>query len=253
MEKASYLPVCMHSSKSIMKQSANSENVEGTGYFKATREDLLRTLNDPSRVKTQVDIVAPLKVERMLDIGCGIGQALLPLAVSKNAFGIGVDISNAALRMGREFYTTHIPSAKVAFLQSKAESLPFESDSFDVVNCGLALPYTDNAHAIAEVARVLRPGGLFLLKIHHTRYYLREFWRGITSRDISSIIHGGRVLVAGTIYHLVRRQPHARFLNETFQTKWLLSRELAKHGLTIEREQLNSNPLTPAYIIHKAA
>jgi ubiquinone/menaquinone biosynthesis C-methylase UbiE len=236
----------------MLKQPAKSEPAEDIEYFEATRDDLLRALNDPSRVKTKLDIVAPLKVERVLDIGCGIGQALFPLAVSKNAYGIGVDIAGAALRIGREFYATHLPDAKVAFMQSKAESLPFDSACFDVVNCGLALPYTDNARAIAEVARVLRPGGLFLLKVHHMRYYLREFRRGVTSRNASSVIYGGRVLVAGIIYHLVRRQPRARFLNETFQTLWLLRRELMKHKLTIEREQPNSNPLTPAFVIHKA-
>jgi ubiquinone/menaquinone biosynthesis C-methylase UbiE len=235
-----------------LKLPVNSENVEDIEYFEATRDDFIRTLNDPSRVKAKLDIVAPLKVERVLDIGCGIGQALFPLAVSKDAFGIGVDISSAALRIGREFYATHLPDAKVAFMQSKAESLPFDSANFDVVNCGLALPYTDNARVIAEVARVLRPGGLFLLKIHHARYYWREFRRGITSRSTSLVILGGRVLVAGAIYHLVRRQPRARLLNETFQTLWLLRRELMKHKLTIEREQPNSNPLTPAFIINKA-
>lgn len=236
-----------------MKRPANNgETTEDIEYLEATRDELLRALNDPSRIKAQMEIVAPRKVERVLDIGCGIGQALFPLAVSKDAFGIGVDISSAALKIGREFYETHLPDAKVAFIQSKAESLPFDSARFDVVNCGLALPYTDNARVIAEVARVLRPGGLFLLKIHHARYYLREFRRGITSRSTSLVLLGGRVLVAGTIYHLIRRQPRARFLNETFQTPWLLRRELTKHKLTIEREQPNSNPLTPAYVIHKA-
>ena len=99
---------------------------------------------------------------------------------------------------------------------------------------------------------MLRPGGLFLLKIHHARYYLRELRRGLLSRDLSTIIYAGRVLVAGAIYHLTRRQPSGvRFLNESFQTEWLLRRELAKCGLRIDRERADSNPLTLAFVIYR--
>ncbi|MBC7929904.1 MAG: class I SAM-dependent methyltransferase [Rubrivivax sp.] len=220
-------------------------------YFKATRQDFLRTLQDPSRVRHLIDIIHS-EVGCVLDVGCGIGQALFPLAVSKKAIGIGVDISDVGVRMGREFYAEHLPDARVAFVRAKAESLPFEADSFDIVNCGLALPYTDNARALAEIARVLRPGGLFLLKFHHARYYLRELRRGIFSRDLTTIIYAGRVLVAGAIYHLTGRQPSGiRFLNESFQTRWLLSRELAKCGLSIARERPDSNSLTPAFVIYR--
>ncbi len=132
-------------------------------------------------------------------------------------------------------------------------SLPFAPDSFDLVNCRLALPYMRNARAIAKVARVLRPGGLFLLKIHHARYYLRELWQGLSAGDPLSVVHGARVLAAGTLYHLVRRQLRVRLLNESYQTRWLLRRELAKHGMVIEREQIKTNPLTPAFVIRKAA
>ena len=231
--------------------SGGSEE-DNTPYFHATRDELLLTFEDPSRVRAVADLVAPpFKVERVLDVGCGVGQALFPLAVSRDALGVGVDISDAALRMGREVYETHLPGAKIAFAKSAAESLPFADASFDVVNCGLALPYTDNARVIAEVARVLRPGGMFLLKIHHARYYLDLLRRGLARLEVSSVIYGGRVLAAGTLYHLTGRQPRVRFLNESFQTRRLLRRELSKHGLSIEREHVNTNPLTPHFVISK--
>jgi ubiquinone/menaquinone biosynthesis C-methylase UbiE len=228
-----------------------SNTVEDEQYYKITRENLIRDLSDPSSVKTTLDNIATLKVERVLDIGCGIGQALFPLAVSRGATGIGIDVSPMGLRMGREFYAAHLPEAKVTFIRAEAESLPFAPESFDLVNCSLALPYIDNARGIAEVSRVLRPGGVFLLKIHHARYYLRELWQGLMTRNLLSMIHGGRVLTAGTLYHLAQRQPRAKLLNESYQTKWLLRRELAKQGLFIEREQIETNPATPAFVIYK--
>jgi ubiquinone/menaquinone biosynthesis C-methylase UbiE len=123
-----------------------------------------------------LDGVVIARVERVLDVGCGAGQALFPLAVSEGAFGVGVDISEMGLRLAREFYATHLPHAKITFLRAKAESLPFPAQSFDVVNCGLALPYMNNARAFAEIARVLRPGGIFLLKIHHETEPSAAIW-----------------------------------------------------------------------------
>ena len=223
-----------------------------TSYFRAAREEFLLTIEDPARVRAVAELVAPpFRVERVLDVGCGVGQALFPLAVSRGAVGVGVDISDAALRMARELYEAPLPHAKVTFSKAAAESLPFADASFDVVNCGLALPYTDNARVIAEVARVLRPGGMFLLKIHHARYYMSLLLRGLAKLEVSSVIYGGRVLAAGTLYQLTGRQPRARFLNESFQTRRLLRRELSKHSLSIEREHVNTNPLTPYFVIVK--
>lgn len=187
-------------------------------YHQANIADLLRALSDPASVRSSLENIGTSNVERVLDIGCGIGQALYPLAASNGAFGVGVDVIDAGLHIGRDFYAEHLSDARVSFVHSRAESLPFADDTFDVVNCGLALPYMDNARAIAQVARVLRPGGIFLLKIHHPRYYLKMLWTGLLARDFLSLVHGGRVLVAGTVYHLTGRQPRLKLLNESFQT-----------------------------------
>ncbi len=224
--------------------------MEDEQYYLATEKNLLQALTDPSAVKAVLDQVR-IKVERVLDIGCGIGQALLPLAVHSGATGIGVDVSPVSLRMGRTFYGTHLPEARIAFIRAPAEMLPFATESFDLVNCGLALPYMHNARAIAEAARVLRREGIFLLKIHHPRYYLRELWLGLNNCDLLSVVHSARALIAGSLYHLTRRQPQTWLLNESYQTEWMLRRELAKHGMFIERAQLQTNPLTPAFVIRK--
>jgi SAM-dependent methyltransferase len=225
--------------------------VEDEQYYIIVRNNLLSDINDPSDVRVMLDDIGDLNVERVLDVGCGIGQALFPLAVLMGVLGVGVDIFPLGLRMGREFYASHLPEACITFILAGAESLPFAPGSVDLVNCGLALPYMRNARAIAEVARVLHPGGIFLLKIHHASYYMRRLLQGLTEGDLLAVIHSGRVLTAGTLYHLVRRQPRAKLLNESYQTRWLLRRELAKHGMIIEREQINTNPLTPAFVIRK--
>ena len=154
--------------------------------------------------------------------------------------------------MGQEFYAERALGDRVTFISGKGEDLPFASGSFDVVNCGLALPYMNNARALDEIERVLRPGGILLLKIHHTRYYLRDLWQGLLSRRLLEMVHSGRVLALVALYHLTDRQISTRILgNETFQTRWLLRRELKRRGLSIESERRDTTPRAPAFVISK--
>ncbi|HWS56516.1 MAG TPA: hypothetical protein VN228_20425, partial [Pyrinomonadaceae bacterium] len=118
--------------------------------------------------------------------------------------------------------------------------------------CRLALPYTDNARCLSELARVLRPGGALLLKIHHARYYLNKLRRGLFGGDPVSAVHAARVLAAGLLYQLTGRQPRTRLPSrETFQTARLLGRELRRRGLEVRRELRDSNPQTPSFLVVK--
>lgn len=207
---------------------------------------------DAARARESLEAVAGLDVGRVLDVGCGAGQELLPFASGLGALCAGADVTPEAGHAGRELFGSHAPGARVAFVRAAAESLPFAGGSFDVVICRLALPYTDNARCLSELARVLRPGGALLLKIHHARYYARKLRGGLRAARPASALHAARVLAAGLLYHLTGRQPRARLLGrETFQTERLLRRELARCGLEIRRELRDSNPLTPSFLIFK--
>ena len=224
---------------------------EDAAYLTTMRERLYLEFEDPSRVGCGDDVVAGLEVSRVLDVACGVGQALLPLAVGHGAFGVGVDLSEMACRMGSESFASHLPEAPTAFVRGQAESLPFASASFDVVNCALSLPYTNNRKAIAEMSRVLRPGGLLILRIHHALYYTWMLQRGLKSLDFHPIVHAAKVLVAGTVYHLSGRQCRVRWFTETFQTRWLLRRDLEMAGLCIDYELAGSHPQSPTFAISK--
>lgn len=235
-----------------MRSLPQKEAEEFDSYLRIARKNLIAAMNEPTSFQPFLQTVADLNLERVLDVGCGMGQMLYPFVAFKGAFGVGIDPTYQACSMGQDFYATHAPTARVRFIYGTAESLPFESASFDVVQCGLALPYMDNARAIDEIARVLRPGGVLLLKIHHARYYLGDLWRGLLSRKLLTMVHASRVLAVGAIYHLTGRQTDTRLLgNETFQTRWLLRRELSRRGLNIERERFDTSPRTPAFVISK--
>lgn len=221
-------------------------------YLHVARQNLITAISQPASFEPFLEIVADRKVGRVLDIGCGMGQMLYPFVAFKGAFGVGIDPTEQACRIGHDFYSERALSDRVKFISGKGEKLPFASASFDLVNCGLALPYMNNARALDEIERVLRPGGILLLRIHHARYYLRDLWRGLISRNLLSMLHAGRVLAVGAIYHLTSRQTSTRILgSETFQTRWMLQRELARRGLSIEQERHDTTSPAPAFVISK--
>lgn len=95
--------------------------------------------------------------ERILQIECGEGEGALFLAREFPSARIrGVDssaeaIRKAAARIGLD------PEGRVAFKQGGPRALPFPDDHFDL------LAAVDAAPALAEAARVLRPGGFLAL------------------------------------------------------------------------------------------
>src|SRR5688500_10909613 len=110
------------------------------------------------------DAVKDLNIKRVLDVGCGAGQELLPFLEKTGAFCVGIDIAGELGKVTGKFFDENGFSERANFARSKGEELPFAGESFDVVLCRVALPYMNNRQTIAEIARILKPGGVFLLK-----------------------------------------------------------------------------------------
>ena len=105
-----------------------------------------------------LDWVAPAPGLRWVDVGCGNG-AFTELIVQRCApAGVdGVDPSEGQLAFARTR-----PASRVAkFTQGDAMALPYPNASFDVATMALVIFFVpDPAKGIAEMVRVLRPGGL---------------------------------------------------------------------------------------------
>lgn len=98
--------------------------------------------------------------QRLLDVGCGLGEAALELAADLGADGeiVGVDISAEMLRVARS--RAGRAPCRVRFSLGDAQSLAQPDDSFDAVRSERTLQWlTDPRGAVAEMARVVRPGG----------------------------------------------------------------------------------------------
>ena len=100
--------------------------------------------------------------QRVLDVGCGDGQ-VSRLAVGLGApFVVGIDPTWNQVRVAVE------RGGGASFLRAGAGTLPFADASFDaVVACLVFEHIKDVDDAIAEVARVLQPGGRFCFFLNH--------------------------------------------------------------------------------------
>lgn len=104
----------------------------------------------------------PVTVEAttVLDLGAATGSATRRLARRfRGARIISVDLSHRMLEVARGKRRWF---ARQSLLQAQAAALPLADGSIDVVYSNMMLPWVDNPGTVfGEVARVLRPGGLF--------------------------------------------------------------------------------------------
>ena len=111
--------------------------------------------------------------EAVLDLAAGTGDITLRLAKRMRGKGAGADIEgrlvssdiNAAmLKIGEERLTNKGWLKNLEFVIANAEALPFEDNSFDLITMAFGLRnVTHQDNAIAEMARVLKPGGRVLV------------------------------------------------------------------------------------------
>jgi ubiquinone/menaquinone biosynthesis C-methylase UbiE len=106
--------------------------------------------------------------DRVLDVGAGRGANLFPAAavVGKTGEVVGIDIAAKMVEETRRT-TAERGLANATMLCMDAEGLTFADASFDHVLCSFAYFFFPRLHhALAQFARVLRPGGALLLTAH---------------------------------------------------------------------------------------
>jgi ubiquinone/menaquinone biosynthesis C-methylase UbiE len=159
---------------------------------------------------------------RVLDLGCGTGHLPLREGIRPTDEVVGVDINQERLAAARERF----PERR--FYLAPAESLPFPSGSFDRVISNVALPYMDIPKALAEVRRVLVPGGTVLFTLHPLRFTLSEL-RKAFPRVIATAFRLF-VILNGVLLHLTGSTVTLNGRSESFQTKHGIRRLLERAG-----------------------
>lgn len=106
-----------------------------------------------------LDALEPLTDQRFLDVGCGAGL-VVRTAADRGAVVSGLDASGQLLDVAKE----RTPDADLQVGDN--ENLPYEPGTFDVVTAFNSIQYAANpANAVAELARVCRPGGRVAIAI----------------------------------------------------------------------------------------
>ena len=182
------------------------------------------------RLLARLDVIR-LTPSWILDLGCGTGFCAQALRRRyRQAEVIGLDIAPAMLREARRgdgwFQRGH-------WLAGDAERLPFADAGFDMVLSNLALQWCDPDRVFGEVARVLRPGGVFMFTSFgpDTLRELRHAWAAV---DDAPHVHGfidmhdlGDALVRA---HLAEPVMDVDRLTLTYSDVMSLLRELKEIG-----------------------
>lgn len=164
----------------------------------------------------------------ILDVGCGDGQISRMMAAS-GAQVFGVDPTWNQIRVARE------RGGGASYARATADELPFATASFDAVVACLVFEHIDAVdEAIAEVARVVRPGGRFCFFLNHPLLQTpgsgwiddhvidppEQYWRIGPYLDETETIEQVELGVHIRFIH----RPLSRYLNS-----------LIEHGLVLER------------------
>jgi SAM-dependent methyltransferase len=98
---------------------------------------------------------------RVLDVACGTGTTARLLARECAAATVGVDLGVQAIERARREARADGLAERARFVHGDAEALPLPDASFDVAlsECSLCT-FPDKPRALAELARVVRPGGI---------------------------------------------------------------------------------------------
>lgn len=132
----------------------------------SAQQDMTTAAPNPdhfSQLDNELDLLAdlvPLSGQRIIELGCGnarLARELLQRHAGSEVVGLEVDAVQHAKNLSR-------PQERLQFLPASAEAVPFARQSFDgalMLKSLHHVPIPAMDRALAEVARVLRPGGWF--------------------------------------------------------------------------------------------
>jgi SAM-dependent methyltransferase len=175
----------------------------------------------------------------VLDVGCGPGDQLRQL-LDRGCRGLGTEVDAWCLARARE--------AGVPVVRAPAEALPCESGTVDGVVFRGVLPFTDEARAFAEIARVLRPGGRLEAEYLGLGFAVRDLLLG---RKLLERVFGLRALVNSVLMVLAGRKLPGKYGDTAYVTHGRLARHYARHGLTLVTHTPSPTFLgLPVFIYH---
>ncbi len=110
-----------------------------------------------------ISVLRPSPDSTFLDAGCG--PAAHSVRLARRGFKVhAIDFSQSALGMAREYVESRGMADRITLQRSSLLELSFPSSSFDYVLCwGVLMHVPEVERAVAELARVVKPGGVLVV------------------------------------------------------------------------------------------
>lgn len=163
--------------------------------------------------------VAAIGASSVLDVGTGPGALAVEIARRADTHVVGVDLAPEMLATAGRRAAEAGVTARVRFVVADAAQLPMPDSSVDLVVSSLSLHHwADPAAILAELHRVVRPGGSVILYDVRFSYSPRQFAAFVAAGPFADGGFAFRALVAGPLplalfarYELAKpaSRPHA--------------------------------------------
>ncbi len=128
------------------------------GYWLSDDDDSSNRVAAQRLTELMIEKVAARPGQRVLDLGCGIGTPAIQLAEVSGAEVVGISINQPQIDEANRR-----ADGRATFQLADAIALPFDDGSFDAAWAFESLLHMDRSKALAELARVVKPGGLVVI------------------------------------------------------------------------------------------
>lgn len=147
----------------VQENYDTSEDVRNLGAY-----DLFAFLGkkviNPGGIKGRDLLLESVEIkpgDKLLEVGCGTGHAACHIADQFKCDVTAVDVSEEMIETARKVVREEKMQDCVHVQMADTENLPFEDNTFDVVVAQAVLMFVNPTNALAELFRVLKPGGRF--------------------------------------------------------------------------------------------